>query len=54
MQKFDLEQELLMILVFCLFEKNRRLLLDSTCDSVLERLQKSLKICLKIFTKKIL
>ena len=32
MQKFDLEQKLLTILVFCLFERNRRLLLDSTGD----------------------
>ena len=33
MQKFNLEQKLLTILVFCLFKRNRRLLLDSTGDS---------------------
>ena len=33
MQKFDLGQKLLTILVFCLFERNCRLLLDLTGDS---------------------
>ena len=38
MQKFDLDQKLLMILVFCLFKRNRRLLFDPTGDSATERL----------------
>ena len=38
MQKFDLDQKLLTILVFCLFKRNRRLLFDPTGDSATERL----------------
>ena len=37
MQKFDLEKKLSTILVFCLYERNRRLLLDSTGDSATQR-----------------
>ena len=49
MQKYYLHQKLLAILVFCLFKQNCRLFFDSTGDSASERLQKSLKIWLKIF-----
>ena len=44
MQKFGLDQKVLTILVFCLFKRNRRLLLDSTGDSATEKLKTSLKI----------
>ena len=49
MQKHYLDQKLLAILVLCLFKRNCRLFFDSTGDSASERLQKSLKIWLKIF-----
>ena len=51
MQKFDLEQKLLTILVLCLFKRNRRLLVNPTGDSATERLYKSFKIWLKNFEK---
>ena len=38
MKKFGLDQNLLMILVFCLLKRNRRLLFDPTGNSATERL----------------
>ena len=44
MQKFDLDQKLLALLVFCHFKRNRRLLFDSTGNSATKRIVISLKI----------
>ena len=41
-----------MILVFCLFKRNRQLLFDSTGDSATERLQKISQDLAQVFYKK--